>query len=880
VTLDATLPVVLTRGTVARARRKQARSSGSDDALRSYRDKRDPLRTNEPFAPVSPSSAATRQGRFVVHLHDATRAHFDLRLEVGGTLKSFAVPKGPSLDPAEKRLAVATEDHPLEYLDFEEVIPEGNYGAGPMIVWDRGRVRYLEGTAEEGIANGKIDFSLSGFKLRGRFALVHTGARHGPKSPEANQWLLIKKQDAFASTEEAAPVEDMRSVLSGLLVQELDERDAIAASLEDEAVRLGATEEPIDLGRFVPMLCTTEAVSLDDPSFLYELKLDGARIVAARQGSSVVLRYRHGRLATRSFPEIALALSRLPVDRCVLDGEVVAFDERGRPSFQKLAPRLLASRPDEMARVAAEVPVVLMVFDLVALGDHHLGELPLLERKRLLSRLVRGRGLVRALDHLEGHGQALYDFCRAERLEGIVAKRSDSRYRPGPKRSGDWIKVKCERDDELVVVGWEEGRGARKGLGALRLGSFEAGRLRLRGKVGSGFDRATLRALESELAELEVTEPVAEGTLEPGRGAVHHTRPELCVSVRFSGWTDDGVLREPVFRGIRRDIAPSACIARPPGEASLDPEALPEPDPIEQSRVVITNRDKVFWSAEGYTKWDLAGYYAAAAPALLPFLRDRPVILVRYPDGIDGKHFYQWRPPEGTPDWLRTLELRDDDDREDRGSKSVFLVDDLDSLLYIVNLGCIPIHVLASRAGDLDHGDFFTIDFDVDRASLREGVTLALTLRGLLSEVGFSGYPKTSGQTGLHVLVPVGPGVPFDVTKTLAELFGRLLELEHPKIATTERVVERRGERVFVDTGQTGRSRAIVAPYSVRAHPGATVSTPLAWEEVHAALDPRRFDIVTVPARLATRGDPMRGFLEERPDVLAAVARLERLVRR
>lgn len=846
------------------------------DALARYRHKRDPIGTPEPFAAAPEAARQTSVGRFVVHRHSASREHYDLRLEMAGTLKSFAVPKGPSLDPEEKRLAVNTEDHPIEYLEFEDVIPEGNYGAGPMIVWDRGRVRYLEGSAEQGVDRGKIDFELSGFKLAGRFALVHTGARRG--AGEQNQWLLIKKADAHATPGEDVLQGDPRSVLSGLGVEELAELPELVRRIEAEAAELGAPVGEVDARALRPMLCALDGASLDDPSRLYELKLDGARIVAQKSGGSVVLRYRNGRICTQTFPEIARAVAKLPAERCVLDGEIVAFDEAGRPRFQRLAPRLMSVRPEEVLRVTAEIPVAYLVFDLIQLGTRSLVTLPLSARKHLLSKVVRGRGLVRALDHLQGHGRALYDFCRAEHLEGVVSKRADAPYRPGPRRTTDWVKIKCERDEEFVVVGWEEGRGARRSLGALRLASWEGGELRLRGKVGSGLDVATLKALEARLARLEVAECPARGELERARGPVHHVRPELVVSVRFVGFSDDGHLREPVFRGVREDVPPSACTAAPPGGEALDPAALPEA-PAVASRVVLTNRDKVFWPEQGYTKGDLCDYYAAVAPVLLPFLKDRPVILVRYPDGIDGKSFYQWRPPEGTPAWIRTLELRDDEDREARGDKSVFLVDSLDALLFVVNLGCIPLHVLASRAGDLESGDFFTIDFDVGEGSFRDAVALCLTLRELLEQTGLEGFPKTSGQTGLHVLVPVGPGVPFGVTKVLAELFGRLLEARHPKIATTERRVEKRGPRVFVDTGQTGRSRAIVAPYSVRAVSGASVSTPLGWDEVNLSLDPRRFDIVTVPARLAARGDPMAGLLSARPDVAAAVDALAKLAR-
>ncbi len=690
------------------------------DQLNAYRDRRDPIATTEPFGAAPAAGRGTRVGRFVVHLHRATREHYDLRLEIGGVLTSFAVPKGPSLDPREKRMAVHVENHPIEYLEFEDVIPKGNYGAGPMIAWDQGRVRYLETTAEEGVEIGKIDFQLSGFKLNGRFALVHTGSR--PSASAQSQWLLIKKTDAHSDPDRNVLAELPLSVLSGLSVHELAQKKEIFQEVEAEAARLGAPEGQVDLRGFVPMLCSTESTALDDPSRYYELKLDGVRIVAVRNGESVILRYRQGRLATATFPEIVRALRALPGERLVLDGEIVAFDAGGKPRFQRLAPRLGATRPQEVERAGGDVPVVYIVFDLLQVGSRVLTELPLSARKSLLGRLVRGKGFVRALDHLEGHGRELYEFCRAERLEGVVAKRADAPYRPGPRRYSDWVKVKCERDDEFVIVGYEEGRGARQELGALRLATFDGDRLVLRGRAGSGLNAKTLASLLERLKAIEVEECPAEGHLEPGRGPAHHARPELVASVRFIGWSDEGVLREPVFRGLREDIDIRACVAAPPGGEALDPDELPSSQPAMSARVPITNRDKVFWPDEGYTKGDLLDYYALVAPMLLPFLKDRPVILVRYPDGIAGKNFFQWRPPAHTPSFIPTLELRDDDDLEDRGSKSVFLVNHLDALLHIVNLGCIPIHALASRAQNLEHGDFFTIDFDVGQASFRDAI--------------------------------------------------------------------------------------------------------------------------------------------------------------
>ena len=857
-------------------------ASGAKDPneLKRYRSKRDPAQTVEPFSAERKGSArATRAGRFVVHLHQARREHYDLRIECSGTLQSFAVPRGPSLKALDKRLAVHTENHPLEYLDFEAVIPPGNYGAGSMIVWDTGRIRYLETSAEAGLERGDLKFELSGFKLRGTFALIRTSGRGGKKlevgEGHQTEWLLIKKQDAFASDEDVIQ-KDPRGVLSGLTGEENFDKPALAAELTKLVA--SAPRNALPAQGLTPMLCALEGATLTDSERLYELKLDGVRIVADKRGSQVALRYRNGRSATASYAEIARALSLLPIDDALLDGEIVTFDAEGKPSFERLAPRIHAQRPLDIEHARANVPVVYLVFDLLAMAGHDLTGLPLVERKRILSQLVRGRGLVRVLDHIDDDGSALYDLCKRERLEGVVAKKKQAPYRVGPRRTTDWVKIKCERDDDFVVLGYVGGIGARKSLGALCLGVYVQGQLQYRGRVGSGLSDATIRLLLKELPELEQVTYPGHGDVpeDPGTEKARWVRPELVVQVRYHGFTEEGRLRAPVFLGLRPDVAPKACQASPPA-----PVREPEPTTgvtFGTGRVLVTNPDKVFWPDSGYTKADLVSYYASIASRMLPFLRGRPLVLVRHPDGITGKSFYQWNVPEGTPSWMRRLDISDTDE-VDRTPKNVFLVDDDDGLVYLANLGCIPLHVLACRETSLGTCDFLTVDFDLGERPFADAVRLGLTLREVLDDAGLPGFPKTSGQRGLHVLVPLGDGIPFEAAKLLVELLGRIVTARHPQIATMERKIEKRGDRVYVDTGQTGTSRTIVAPYSVRAHPGATVSTPLAWEELHAGLDPSRFTIVTVPTRANEIDDPWLGFGEAKPNVGSALAALERWVK-
>jgi len=855
--------------------------------LGTYRSMRDASRTNEPMGEEVEADGPTWRGAFVIHQHDATRMHHDLRLEVGGVLTSFAVPHGPSLDPEVKNLAIQTEDHPIEYLDFEAVIPEGTYGAGPMIVWDFGIVRYLDLSAEDGLREGKLHFSLEGRKVRGRFGLVRLKPRNrAPAADAPREWLFFKKQDAYAQKGDIV-AEKPESVLSGLRIDALGTLAAIAREVEEEALALGARPGKLDTRKLSPMLCTVGDVP-DGAGWLHELKMDGVRIIADKTERGVELRYRSGRSAAAAYPEVTRAIAALPPSRIVLDGEIVAFDERGRPSFERLATRIHGSPRADLRHALQEVPVVFMVFDLLALGGAVLLDLPLVKRKELLARLIPAPGVLRVLDHLTGGGAQLFTFCHENGLEGVVSKRADGPYRPGPARSGDWVKTRTEQEARFVIVGYTAGERGRSRLGALDLASWEGGELRWRGKVGSGLSSDKIDELLARLTPLATTVETAVGTYDPAPRGRTHVRPELVADVRFLEWSDSAHVRFPVYLGLALGIDPTTCRAAPHDEDHVVGAAAPEaqgaeeaPQPTNDGIVVkVTNRAKVFWPEEGYTKGDLVDYYTAVAPALLPYLDDRPVMLVRYPDGIHGKSFYQWNVPHGMPPWVKSVVLGKhvSSPEESDHKKHVFLVDRAESLVYLANLACIPIHILASRVASPGLADFLTIDFDVKLLDLRAAIAQAVTLRGILDDVGLAGYPKTSGQSGLHVFVSLGAAISPSAARTLADLLGRLIVERHPDTATMERVVQKRGKKVYVDTGQTGPSRTIVAPYSVRATLGARVSTPLTWAEVVPDLDPAAFTIRTVPARLEAVGDPMAGMLRDKPDITAVMARLAKLV--
>jgi bifunctional non-homologous end joining protein LigD len=826
--------------------------------LDSYRAKRAAGRTSEPFGGESASGGSF----FVVHLHDATRLHWDLRLEIAGALASWAVPKGPSPNPDDKRMAVKVEDHPLPYGDFEGVIPKGEYGAGPTIVWDRGRwVPY--GDPEEGLARGKLLFDLQGYKLRGRWTLVKTRQAE-------NSWLLIKERDAWASeagTESYPP----ESVWSGLTVDEARDPAERARRVAERLEELGA--EPGKLPADVaPML----AVRRDEPfsrrGWVFEFKYDGYRVLAAREAGEARLVSRAGNDLTAGFPEVARAVRALPYDRLVIDGEIVVHDERGVPSFERLQKRGGLTGRADVLRAAIELPATLYVFDLLACAGRDARSLPLVDRKRVLREIVPPVGPLRYSDHVEEHGQLVWERATEFGLEGMVGKKADAPYRSG--RSSDWVKIRTMRTDDFVAVGWTDPSGARAGFGALHLAEFDNGRLAYRGSVGSGFDEGTLGALADRLERLAQPRPACEGETPKGRGH-HWVEPEIVVEVRYRERTEQGLLRQPVFLRIRSDKRPEECVLED-GAALAEPARVVEARP--RREVAFTNLDKVFWPEDGITKGELVDYYRAVAPWLLRYLRDRPLVLVRHPDGIHGKSFYQKNAPEWTADWVRTVGLWSE---ESQREIDYFVCDDVESLLYVVNSAAIPLHVWSSRVATLGQPDWCVIDLDPKGAPFADVVRVARALRALCEEIGLPAYPKTSGSTGLHVLVPLGRKLTWEHSRALGELLARVVVRELPAIATIERVVERRGGKVYVDYVQNGHGRLIVAPFSVRPLPGAPVSTPLRWREIGSRLDPSRFTITSVPRRMRALGeDPMAPLLDTEPDLAAALTNLaERLGR-
>ncbi|OLC70053.1 MAG: DNA ligase D [Gemmatimonadetes bacterium 13_1_40CM_4_69_8] len=837
-----------------------AKRKPGSDPLRTYRAKRSLDRTPEPGA--HPATAApSAGGLFVVHMHAARRLHWDLRLEMDGVLRSWAVPKGPSPNRADKRLAVHVEDHPLEYGDFEGIIPEGNYGAGAVIVWDRGRWVPLE-DPHDGMQKGKLLFELHGYKLKGKWTLVKL--KKGEK-----EWLLIKEKDGYAATDGALPPE---SVLSGLTVEELKAGKDRAAPLEKALTRLKAPRRAVAVEEAEPMLAATREQPFSKPGWLFELKLDGYRVRAAREAGEARLVTRNGHDIAFSFPEIARALAALPYEGFIVDGELVVPDEVGRPSFQRLQNRAKVSRALEVRRAAVETPAVLYVFDLLAFEGYDLRPLPLEKRKALLEQIVPRVGPIKYLSHFEKDGEALYEQIVKMGLEGIVAKKADSPYRAG--RSPNWLKIRADRTDDFVVVGFTRPKGSRSGFGALDLGAYENDKLVYAGRVGSGFTAAQLKEVSAVLERGVRPAPAFRGPVpqDPGHTWVE---PTLVVEVRYKEWTDEGLLRQPVFVRFRDDKPVTEAAKKGEGRGEGDVEAAPEStsplSPLPRE-VKFSNLDKVFWPDEAYTKGDLIEYYRAISPWLLPYLKDRPVVLTRYPDGITGKSFFQKDAPGFVPDWIRTERIWSEDTQREI---AYFLCDNVESLLYIINMGTIPLHVWGSRIGTLEQPDWCILDLDPKEAPFVHVVKIARATRALCDDLELPCFIKTSGSTGLHVLLPLGRQCTYEQARTLGGLLARVIAAELPDIATITRQVEKRGAKVYLDYVQNGHGRLLVAPFSARPLPGAPVSMPLQWSEVTPKLDIKKFTIKTAPARMKRlEEDPLRPVLELKPDLVATLERL------
>ena len=766
--------------------------------LEAYKRKRDPGKTPEPFG------GRGRGGKpiFVIQRHDARRLHYDFRLERDGALASWAVPKGVPLEPGAKALAVHVEDHPLEYAKFAGEIPSGQYGAGTVEIWDHGTYELLEEKR-----NGQLTVRLDGERLQGDWTLVpaHLDGKE-------QNWLLIK--------------------------------------------RSGGNDDPEERRSYDPMLATLVDAVPTGEGWLYEVKFDGYRTLAYVRHGVCTLRSRNDNDLTSRFATIAAAVEKAVKHDAVLDGEVVALDERGRPSFS--------------AMQQGKGPLVYYVFDVLELDGEPLINLPLVERRERLAGVLDKRSRTVFLSESFDDGEALFEAAREQGLEGVMAKRTSSKYAQG-KRNRDWVKIKTHGRQEFVIAGYTRGEGRRAdSFGSLVLAVNEGGGWRYVGNVGTGFDAKEIARLLKLMRPLERPDPpFAEAPKMPRvrKGDVVWVEPKLVAEVEFSEWTHDRRVRQPSYKGLRDD-KPARDVRR----------EQPAADVVRKGRreLQLSNLDKVFWPADGITKGDLVDYYRTVAPMLVPHLAKRPFTMRRYPDGIDGKAFFQKDAPSHMPEWIPTYRALVST-RERGGAKKWIefpLVNDELALLWMVNMGCIDMNAWYSRIDKPDRPDFVLFDLDpTPEVPWRQTIEVALLIKQLLDGLGLTSFPKTSGGDGFHILVPLDRRSTFEDSRAFAEVVASTIARSYPRLATTQWSKARRSG-VLIDANQNGEGKTIASVYSVRPRPGAPVSTPLRWAEVGPDLDPAAFTMAAVLARVEQHGDLYAGLLTTRQSLKKALATL------
>jgi bifunctional non-homologous end joining protein LigD len=814
------------------ARRSGRQDDGNKQAakLKRYRAKRDFGVTPEPAAGRAPAGADLR---FVIQEHSATSLHWDLRLEHDGVLASFAIPKGLPEAPKENRLAVHTEDHPLEYLDFKGEIPKGEYGAGIMRIWDHGTYECLKWEPR------KIEVWLHGERVNARYALFPIDKGEKPKN-----WLIHRMDPPADPDTEPMPT------------------------------------------RLAPMLARPGVLPSDERQWAFEIKWDGVRAIAYSQPGELRLQSRNLKDITDSYPELARMNRALSSHRAVLDGEIVAFDGEGRPSFGALQPRMHVTSRSHAKRLAAATPVTYVIFDLLWLDGHSLMERPYLERRERLAALKLTGESWQTPEYVIGQGSALLNVTRERGLEGIVAKRSSSIYQPGV-RSRDWIKVKTVGRQEFVIGGWMPGKGKRReSIGALLLGVYEPdGELRYVGRVGTGFSESELERLSRLLTPLQRPTSPFTADEKPPREAVF-VEPRLVAEVEFAEWTRTGSLRAPSYQGLREDKRPEEVVREDPNmpahdHESTEPQAhvplsLP-PKPAKSALVTVegrelklSNLDKVLYPKTGFTKRELIEYYAAIAPVMLAHLQGRALTVKRWPDGVEGKSFFQKQTPAHAPEWVQTVTRS-----HERKPIDYTLVEDLPTLVWLANLAAIELHTPLARAEAIERPTALVFDLDPGApASIVECCHVAVSLQGMFENLGLRSFAKTSGVKGLQVYVPLNaPDVTFEQTKPFARSVAELFEQTEPDLVVSRMTKTRRTGKVLIDWSQNDSNKTTVCVYSLRATERPTASAPVDWEEVRAALkegDPSVlvFEAATVLERVAERGDlfaPVLSLVQQLP---------------
>ncbi len=783
-------------------------------SLEEYERKRSFDQTPEPSG-----RATLRPGRrrFCFQRHEARRLHYDLRLELGGTLKSWAVPKGPSLKALDKRLAVPTEDHPLDYLEWEGVIPEKQYGAGTMMVFDLGDWDpVLEGDPLAQLEAGELKFRLSGQKLQGEWTLVRT-------KPDA--WLLIKKNDAFVDPN-WNPEDHLWSAVSGRTPEEIRGHEP-GPRPRSGPWPTGAHESPLPL-EISPMLAQPSP-PFDDDEWLFELKWDGIRALTIADENSQRTLGRSGRSLGGSFPELAHLRARLAARSFAVDGELVVLDAEGKPEFSRILSRLKAPTSKALARSARQDKAVYYLFDLLYLDGRDLRGATLEERRELLLQVLRPDPWVRLSETVEGQGTALFELALERGLEGLMAKRKSGTYEAG--RSSAWKKLKARHTADVVVVGYTASNAGAP-FGALHIAQYDDGQWISAGKVGSGFGAADHAEVFSRLHLLPASPSPIRG-LEKPKEPVHWVQPDLVIEIEFADQTRDGIYRHSSFLRIRDDLRPQDCgdVTAPQQTAVLE---------VDGQTVTLSNPEKILFPKSGFRKRDLVEYYDRTAPLILPHLRDRPLSVRRFPDGVEGPDFFQKHPGPGTPNWVTVVP----------GPKGdILLCQDRATLLHLANLAGIELHATLGRLGSAETPDGFLLDFDPQKVDFATVKAVARTAREILETLGWTGFLKTSGSRGLHVFVPLAPGYSFEHSRMVASVVAEILLARHPKKVTLERLPAKRPRgTVYIDAPQNRASATLACAYSVRATARATWSAPLAWDELDSDVSPDDFSLAEAPS--------------------------------
>lgn len=874
--------------------------------LEKYNEKRDFSKTKEP---KGVKKASKGELTFVVQKHDASRLHYDFRLEIDGVLVSWAVPKGPSANTADKRLAVQTEDHPMDYFDFEGTIPKGEYGGGTVMVWDYGTYRPEEadgsvsrdnGLMKKQLANGSIKIILKGKKLQGAWHVVQM------KNKE-NMWLLMKAKDEFAGAKvkfdensavsglDFKGIEDNGNVYSSNKGKKLSKTEAkkelekqAEAETEKQKVKPKLQQDTTDFSAadlaeakkiktfpkdWRPQLATLAEEPFDNDNWIFENKFDGYRALAQLKEGKVDLISRNGISFNLKYKEIASTLEKIK-DDMILDGEIVVEDTKGKSYFQWL------QHFDENPKKGI---LKFYVFDILYFKGYDLRDLELIQRKNILKAILPKLKNVIFSSHTVGQG--LETFKAIEKLggEGLIAKKSNSKYHEDI-RSKDWLKIKTSKQQEMVIGGYTEPSGSRHGLGALLLGYYEGDAFIYSGKVGTGFTDDILKELRSKLEKIErKTCPFQEP---PRLKGTHWVTPKLVAQVKFSEWTESGSLRHPVYLGLRTDKEAKEVIReketavknvvtkveKETGKEVVKPKKTPKTkEGITESKVEFSNLNKVFWPKEKYTKGDVIAYYNSIADYILPYLKDRPQSLLRTPNGITKPGFFQKNVEGQIPDWIKTRKLKSKSTGE---SITYLLCQDRDTLLFLANWGCIEINPWSSRIGSLNNPDYIIFDLDPNEADMKKIIKTALVLKEILDSLQVPAYVKTSGGKGIHVFIPVLPKYTYDQTREFSHLVSQMVLKKLPEIVSLERSPSKRKGKVYLDYLQNGKGKTMASIYSLRPREGANVSTPLEWKEVNTKLDLSSFNIKTLPKRLEEKGDLWADIFKDAIDLKSILERI------